>query len=46
MDLNLLEIKAQKFKKFKSIKKFDPEAYFYWCKSVEIIEKEVSDAMI
>ena len=39
MDLNLLKISAPEFKKFKSVKKFDSEAYFYWYKCIEIIEK-------
>lgn len=44
INLNLLEIRVPEYKKFKSIKKFDPEAYFYWYKCIEIIEQEVSGA--
>jgi predicted nucleotidyltransferase component of viral defense system len=37
--LNLREyvIKHPDFKKFKTIMKFDPEAYFYWHKSIELL---------
>ncbi len=38
MDLNLLKIKSPEYKRFKSIVKFDPEAYFFWYKCIEIIE--------
>lgn len=38
IDLNLLEINDTEFKKFKSIIKFDPEAYYYWYKCIEIMK--------
>lgn len=44
IDLRKLEIEMLEYKKFKSIMKFDPEAYFYWYKSVEIIEQQISSA--
>lgn len=37
IDLQKWIITDTDFKKFKSIMKFDPEAYFYWYKSIEII---------
>ena len=37
IDLQKWIITDTEFKKFKSIMKFDPEAYFYWYKSIEII---------
>ncbi|WP_210200636.1 nucleotidyl transferase AbiEii/AbiGii toxin family protein [Alkalicoccus urumqiensis] len=37
LDLQALKITSPDFKKFKSIIKFDPEAYFYWYKCIEII---------
>ena len=37
IDLNMLEIRNPDYKSFRSIKKFDPEAYFYWYKSISII---------
>ncbi|MBC3795991.1 hypothetical protein [Acetobacterium tundrae] len=40
IDLRTLEIKNPEYKKFKTIMRFDPEAYFYWYKSFEILEKE------
>lgn len=43
IDLRTLEIKNPEYKKFKSIMKFDPEAYFYWYKSIEMLEKDVSE---
>lgn len=40
--INLREyvIEYPDFKKFKSILKFDPEAYFYWYKSIELLSFE------
>lgn len=40
--INLREyvIEHPDFKKFKSILKFDPEAYFYWYKSIELLSFE------
>ncbi|MBC3797623.1 nucleotidyl transferase AbiEii/AbiGii toxin family protein [Acetobacterium tundrae] len=43
IDLRTLEIKNPEYKKFRTIMKFDPEAYFYWYKSIEILEKNVSE---
>lgn len=40
IDLLSLKITSSDFKKFKSIIKFDPEAYFYWYKCIEIIEQK------
>lgn len=40
VDLQSLKITSPEFKKMKSIIKFDPEAYFYWYKCIEIIEQE------
>lgn len=40
IDLRTLEIKNPEYKKFKTIMRFDPEAYFYWYKSFEILERE------
>lgn len=37
IDLREFVIENPDFKKFKTILKFDPEAYFYWYKSIEII---------
>ena len=37
IDLRTLVIMNPDFNKFKTIMKFDPEAYFYWYKSIEII---------
>lgn len=37
IDLRNLEIANTDYKKFKTIMKFDPEAYFYWYKSIEFI---------
>lgn len=44
--INLIEyvIEHQDFKKFKSIMKFDPEAYFYWYKSIELLSLEEAKA--
>lgn len=38
--LNLRDLIIDKpdFKKFKTIMKFDPEAYFYWYKSIELLD--------
>jgi hypothetical protein len=38
IDLREFVIKHPDFKKFKTIMKFDPEAYFYWYKSIEILD--------
>lgn len=43
IDLRTLEIKDHEYKKFKSIMNFDPEAYFYWYKSIEILERSNND---
>ena len=43
IDLKQLIIKNPNFKKFKSIMKFDPEAYFYWYKSIEILSEEYAE---
>ncbi|TJX12754.1 nucleotidyl transferase AbiEii/AbiGii toxin family protein [Tissierella creatinini] len=37
IDLREYVIEHPDFKKFKSILKFDPEAYFYWYKSIELL---------
>lgn len=37
IDLRELIIEHPDFMKFKSIMKFDPEAYFYWYKSIELL---------
>ncbi len=37
IDLREFVIEHPDFKKFKSIMKFDPEAYFYWYKSIELL---------
>jgi predicted nucleotidyltransferase component of viral defense system len=44
--INLREyvIEHPDFKKFKSILKFDPEAYFYWYKSIELMSSEETKA--
>ncbi|MBY6054528.1 nucleotidyl transferase AbiEii/AbiGii toxin family protein [Cytobacillus firmus] len=39
IDLNLYTINSPDFKNFNRIKKFDPEAYYYWYKCIEILEK-------
>lgn len=44
IDMKLHDINLPEYKKLKSIIKFDPEAYYYWCKSIEILEKRISDA--
>ena len=46
IDLRELLINNQDFKKFKSIMKFDSEAYFYWYKSIEILSEELSTSNI
>ena len=38
IDLRELVIERPDFKKLKTIMKFDPEAYFYWYKSIRILE--------
>ena len=38
-DLRNFSIEHPDFKKFKSIMKFDPEAYFYWYKSIELLNR-------
>lgn len=43
MDLKQLKIDTPDYKKFKSIMKFDPEAYFYWYKSIEILKQQTSE---
>lgn len=40
IDLKTLVISNPDFKKFKTIMKFDPEAYFYWYKSIEMLSHE------
>ena len=40
VDLRELVIEHPDFKKFKTIMKFDPEAYFYWYKSIEILNQK------
>lgn len=40
VDLKTLQISHPNFNKFKTILKFDPEAYFYWYKSIEIISQQ------
>ncbi|HZK71509.1 MAG TPA: nucleotidyl transferase AbiEii/AbiGii toxin family protein [Clostridia bacterium] len=42
IDLRTLVITNPDFNKFKTIMKFDPEAYFYWYKSIEIISNNIS----
>lgn len=37
IDLNMFEIRNPDFKSFRSIKKFDPEGYYYWYKSISLI---------
>lgn len=39
IDLSEYTIQSQTFKNFKTIKKIDPEAYYYWYKCIELIEK-------
>lgn len=46
IDLQRLVITNTEFKTFKSIVKFDPEAYFYWYKSIEIISKQYAEETI
>lgn len=40
IDMSKEKITHQDFTKLNSIIKFDPEAYFYWLKSIEILTKE------
>lgn len=42
LDLRTYVIDHPDYKKFKTIMKFDPEAYFYWFKSIEILSQESS----
>ncbi|MDD2402734.1 MAG: hypothetical protein PHD60_11150, partial [Clostridia bacterium] len=44
IDLRNFKIEIPEYKKFKSIIKFDPEAYFYWYKSFEILGQQFADA--
>lgn len=46
INLNDLVITNKDFNKFKSIIKFDPEAYFYWYKSIEIISRKHAEETI
>lgn len=46
IDLREFVIEHPDFKKFKSIMKFDPEAYFYWYKSIELLSLEEAEASI
>ena len=46
IDLKDLVITNTDFNKFKSIMKFDPEAYFYWYKSIEIISRKYAEETI
>ena len=46
IDLKDLVITNTDFNKFKSIMKFDPEAYFYWYKSIEIISRKYAKETI
>lgn len=46
IDLREFAIEHPDFKKFKSIMKFDPEAYFYWYKSIELLSLEEAKASI
>lgn len=46
INLKDLVISNADFSKFKSIMKFDPEAYFYWYKSIEIISREHAEETI
>ena len=39
IDLRNFSIEHPDFKKFKSIMKFDPETYFYWYKSIELLNR-------
>ncbi len=43
VDLRELVIEHPEFKKFKTIMKFDPEAYFYWHKSIEILNQKTAE---
>jgi hypothetical protein len=43
VDLRELVIEHPDFKKFKTIMKFDPEAYFYWYKSIEILSQKTAE---
>ncbi len=38
LDLREYVIEHPEFRKLKTIMKFDPEAYFYWYKSIELLE--------
>lgn len=40
MDLKSIKINSPDFKYLKPIIKYEPEAYFYWCKCLEIIEEK------
>jgi len=44
IDLRKYVIEHPDYKKFKSIIKFDPEAYFYWYKSVELLSLKETKA--
>lgn len=46
IDLRNLKINHLEFNKFKTIMKFDPEAYFYWYKSIEIISQQYAEQSI
>lgn len=46
IDLREFVIEHPDFRKFKSIMKFDPEAYFYWYKSIELLNLEEAGASI
>lgn len=43
IDLRGFVIEHPDFKKFKTIMKFDPEAYFYWHKSIEILNRKTAE---
>lgn len=43
IDLREFVIENPDFNKFKTIMKFDPEAYFYWYKSIEILNRKTSE---
>ena len=46
LDLREYVIEHPDFKKFKTILKFDPQAYFYWYKSIELLRLEEADIML
>lgn len=46
MDLSKLKINNEVFRKFDSIKKFSPEAFFYWYKAIELLNESESSEIL